>query len=731
MVSERNRTLLRAFVDTFPPLKIALKINDCICYLVQSLLKCIWNSAKYIFGLILGFIYKFFSTFRKQIPFFRPRTDTQYERIKGKPRKQHTEPVPYRNKPFKRLLTYQGSLLLGALLYIFVYYVLIKHSTYLSITIAFLIMLSYMVVLENSHNIRSIIMLCLPIMFTNRGRALVFCSMLAIMVSGPLKNSQFNINELDKSLTCCRQYLIIKTDKVVDQNLVSSLVRVEDVIFKLVENIKEFAQQLKERFRELLQLALAVERYIVIVIEKLKAIVEVCNSHTQDVYNNCLATFKDAYTDCKNKLGVVNVICEIVSPLDGLCQIVKLPNILCDIPRSVIQFIDSTIGERLRFYIQKLENEFYVDIEVEHEYSFNGTKTKSLRKALREVKFDVEQKFWYVHLVRRVFNLITLILVIWILTTATLYHLNYLTELSYDNMYIDEYLKEIDDLRRKKEASLLEYTEDATSDSKSSSRDSLPNNASLNQNSHDQVVREKIFLFPLPKQQDKMYPKPFSIWMNSDEQHKLCIAGLVWAVIVGYIFFYVLLDFSLYKLIVLIDNILREILFTGDLPLVDVSSNSDGRVVNYNRTQLHQLREKLKMERLEKSQSYRNGSLSGMYRKLLDSIENNIPDDVAILDSLEQCLPKPMMPVYRNYENLALLALFTFIAVIVEAYALRTRHCIANLYYPKRARSRAVWLYQKLLRERPKYDVPEKLEEEAGTKMLEFGIKQFANRIKR
>lgn len=746
MVSDQNKALLRAFADTFPALKIALKINDLICYLLNSFLKCLFSLIKYLFNLILTLIKKFFSLLVRYIPALDYKTNVRYERLGKKGKKQHDEPIPYKNHRSKRFLTYHCSLILGILLYIFVYYVLVKHSTYFTIAVGLLLMLSYLIILENSHNIRSIIMLCLPIMFTNRGRALVFCCMLAIMISGPLKNSQHNINELHSSLNCCRQYLIIKSDKVVDKNIVQGIMRVEDIIQKLVRHIEEFAEQLKERFKDLLHLAIIVERYIAIGIEKIKEIINVCNRHTEDVFNNCQSTFKYAYKDCKDKLGAIDLLCEIVYPLNELCKIVRLPDFLCEIPKAFIRFIDDTIGKRLKAYLDLIENEFYFKINIGHDYSFNGTKTKTFKQTFSEIKYDVEQKFWYIHLVNRIFNLISLILVIWILTTATLYQMNYLTELDYDNMYVNGYLKDIDKFRREKHSIeqanntevSLSTVKSISNDELSLLRNSLPEDALLN-NDDELIVDgtengrnvEKSFLFPMPKLQESKYPKPFSLRMNDEESHKLCIAGLIWAIIVGYIFFYVLLDFSLFKLIELIQGILSDILFTSDLPLVDISSKTGDKEIRYNRTHLHQLRTRLKLERLERVSSHGSRSLSGMYRKLMDSIEENIPDDVAILDSLELCLPKAGLPNYTNYKNLSYLALFTFGAVIVEAYALRTRHCIANLFYPNRARTRAVWLYRKLLKEKPKFSVPENLEKETGTKALEFGLKHLADRIKR
>lgn len=650
----------------------------------------------------------------------------------------HDEPIPYRNHFWKRSITYTGGLILGTFLYLFVYYVLIKHHTTFVILVALILMLAYLVVLENSHSIRSILMLCLPIMCTNRGRALVFCSMLAILVSGPIKNSQINVKELHSSLNCCKQYLIIKSDKFVDKNIVQGLVKVEDVIHKLVENIKSFAEEVYARFRLILQFAISVEQYISTAVDELKKIINICNSHNRDIYENCLYTFRYAHMDCKAKLGPkYDLLCEIVKPLKETCSTVRTPEVLCGIPAAIVSWLDKTIGKRLRNYLQIMENEFYFEVDVQHYYSYNGTKSKSNKRVFNEVKFDVEQKFWYIHLVARVFNLVSLILVVWILLTATLYHMHYLTELDYDNMYIDNNLKSID--RRNKSEKLeqierVEHREPLIADDTS---DSTSSDGSWHDDRQVSGADRK-YLFPMLALQERKYLKPFSIYMNEAEKHKFYIAGFVWLIIIGYITFFVLLDYALYQLIHLVVSILDDILFKSDLPLVDISSKAgENQIVRYNRTYLAELRhreqQQLKQSALNLTNNYRNGTLSSMYRRLMDSIEKNTPDDVTILDSLQGCLPKPTEPNFGEYKLLLYLGLFTFGAVILEAYALRTRHCIANLYYPIRARKRAFWLYEKLIRERPKYENPEPLQEreDPTDRLLDLGVEALAARIKR
>lgn len=736
----KTRSTLRTLVRAFPPLKIALAINDFICWSIKKILEAIGKLFRYIFDVLYSIVKTAFRQLvdlLQFIPWFR-RSDN-YQRI-NEP-KQHKEPIPYRNDLLRRSITYQGGIVLGAMLYVFVYFVLIKHHTYTTVAVALVIFLAYLIVLENSHNIRSIIMLCLPIMFTNRGRALVFCCMLTLLVSGPISNAQSNVKELHSSLTCCKQYLLIKSDKYVEKNIVQNMVRIEDLITKLVDNIKKIAAEIKSKIDLIIEMALAIEDHLARALQKLKEIVDICNNHTAELLQGCQKNFSRAYYNCRTSRMsfLIGAFCEILVPLKRVCDTLYVPDVLCSLPAAVVKFIDQTVGQRLKNLVKMIENELYVDIDIKHSYTFNGTKSKSFKQVASEISFDVEQKFWYIHFVSRVFRLVSLILVVWIITTATLYHMHFLSELNYDNMYLDDNLKKVEQYKaaekkmdiedqatvrsiisdeevrseldkRSASPNLIDLTfpgEDEQEDNKDvikqikNDRDKNKKQANHEDIDYFPVHKEskESSLFPLTKRHQREYLTPFSVWMNKVEISKVKVSGLVWTVIMIYIMFFVALDYILYKLIVIIYDILKEILFTSELPLVDIETKSGDQVTHYNRTHIDWLRKR-------RSQSIKSdGSRVGLfYRKMMDSIEGDIPDDITILDSLEGCLPKANRPPFKIYKTLIYLALFTFAAVIVEAYALRTRHWIASLYYPRRARQRAVWLYRKLRSEKAKYE---------------------------
>lgn len=855
---------LRAFAITFPPLKIALYINDIICYLFGKLIDLI----RFTIGLLVRFTWYLFeltfSLVKRACSYLLERLlSIQFIRklVKSRPYTQLRlndtgRPLPHANDLIKRLFTYHGGMLLALALYSFIYFVLIERHTYTSVSLATVLLLVYLILIENSHTFRSILMLSLPIMFTNRGRALVYCSMLAIMANGPIRTLKFNVKEIHSSLTCCKQYLIVSSDRQIEENYVKGLVKVEEVVLELVANIKEYGKALKEEFAEIIRLAIACEQYIIDAVDFLKNIVNICNTHTDDVYRNCAEKISAVQYQCRQLFDPFRFsLCDLVGNTNTICSSVKLPSRVCQLPVEVINYIERTLGAKLRQYIRVIENEFYVDIDIQRNYSYNLIKSKSYSKVAHEIKFDVEQKFWYVHIIGRLFHFITLALVIFILATAAFYHMHYQGELSYDNMYLDDSLLEIDARRQQGRAGTMHNGQD---DRQRQKRE-LPEQQNLNLISIDDELDESLSattandpsglahedpaldgagpssspadkddddqrsiidqfdplsdannpsepvpekdqsnedsvsmvsndnqtivdhlgliaeqelgldgprkvdrqdsktetsvhikgasLFPLTDRHERHYLRPTSLAMNHTERSKLKWSSVVWLIITGYIWFFVLIDFAFYWLVSFLVDILRKILFTDDLPLVDLetqsrTSNGSDPIVRYNRTYLNTIRRQ-QMDRLKgvqvegtaagtghdfnSSLGHSNSSIKQFYRRLMDSIERDIPDDVAILGSLEECLPKVHVPGYGTYRTLIYLAIFTFFAVLVEAYALRTRHCIANLYYPDRAQARSIWLYKKIFAEKAKF------EDEPDEKVVlewdrEKGLKQAASR---
>ncbi|KAK0159238.1 hypothetical protein PV328_010144 [Microctonus aethiopoides] len=90
-----------------------------------------------------------------------------------------------------------------------------------------------------------------------------------------------------------------------------------------------------------------------------------------------------------------------------------------------------------------------------------------------------------------------------------------------------------------------------------------------------------------------------------------------------------------------------------------------------------------------------SGYLAELYRSItrafsLDNFNNEI-------DTLS-CLPDPLPPDYDRYTQIAVIIISCWIMAIFEPYGLRLRQVVMGWYYPDRAKQRAVYLYNQIIR---------------------------------
>ncbi|GBP35634.1 Ubiquitin-like domain-containing CTD phosphatase 1 [Eumeta japonica] len=91
------------------------------------------------------------------------------------------------------------------------------------------------------------------------------------------------------------------------------------------------------------------------------------------------------------------------------------------------------------------------------------------------------------------------------------------------------------------------------------------------------------------------------------------------------------------------------------------------------------------------------GAVAGMIKSLIDSLGMPLS---AESPSPVSCLPDPYPPDFRRYTQIGILILLLWFSVFFEPYGLRLRHVVMGLYRPERAKARAIWLYNHILRTR-------------------------------
>lgn len=90
-----------------------------------------------------------------------------------------------------------------------------------------------------------------------------------------------------------------------------------------------------------------------------------------------------------------------------------------------------------------------------------------------------------------------------------------------------------------------------------------------------------------------------------------------------------------------------------------------------------------------------DGYLAQLYRSIVRAFSPSYTD--IEIDSLP-CLPDPVPPDLDRYTQIVSLIILCWILAFFEPYGLRLRQVVMGHYHPDRAKQRAVWLYNHILR---------------------------------
>ncbi|XP_012274020.1 uncharacterized protein LOC105696254 isoform X2 [Orussus abietinus] len=95
-----------------------------------------------------------------------------------------------------------------------------------------------------------------------------------------------------------------------------------------------------------------------------------------------------------------------------------------------------------------------------------------------------------------------------------------------------------------------------------------------------------------------------------------------------------------------------------------------------------------------------NGYLADLYRSIISAFS---PMDTEMQIDSMPCLPDPVPPDLDRYTQIISLIVFCWIMAVFEPYGLRLRHVVMSYYHPDRAKQRAVWLYNHIIRSRSSF----------------------------
>ncbi|KAK7484477.1 hypothetical protein BaRGS_00024233 [Batillaria attramentaria] len=398
----------------------------------------------------------------------------------------------YENEVMKNILGFIAGMGLSLLLYAW----LCLHKDYPPLYAAVFGIIGGVILtlgMAFSLSVRCLVFLTLPQMFSKKGRNFLLMYAAVLVFTYPVANFNTNMQVMANSATCGQELMINETMKLV-QFATDPLAAVYDALKELLLAIKRFARMLMKAFKALIRALKEICAAVAKVFKWLYSLVDICNEKMGAPYRKCKKAFDDAYSDCRDRLGIFKFLCEIVDAASNLCHIVRVGELLCAIGGAVKDLVVSSV-----------------------EKATTGT-SRSYTEVKDAIMAEIKAKIESFSGVMSVLDNVMMLTVFTIFTKAWSYRTRYLTKDKYDNYYITEYVHEMD-ARRK------------------------------------ELGRECIF--PLKESENLKYIPLTSFKVTAKEGRKMLKGLAFWAFGAYYSAIYLIMDYSLYWVLDMVSRALN------------------------------------------------------------------------------------------------------------------------------------------------------------------------------
>ncbi|XP_043680445.1 uncharacterized protein LOC122634949 isoform X1 [Vespula pensylvanica] len=178
--------------------------------------------------------------------------------------------------------------------------------------------------------------------------------------------------------------------------------------------------------------------------------------------------------------------------------------------------------------------------------------------------------------------------------------------------------------------------------------------------------QDKETILPLNHRERNRYVSLSSVKLIKTERVKLAKSATFLSLTSVKICIYIIMDYSLYW-------ILDTIRYHGRIQTQIDQPNSVGIYVSG------------------------TGFLAELYRSIIKAFTPHVKD---IEINTVPCLPDPIPPSFDGYIRILTLIILCWMMIIFEPYSFRLREVVMCQYYPDRAKQRAAWLYNHIMRSR-------------------------------
>ncbi|KAI3378358.1 hypothetical protein SNEBB_004610 [Seison nebaliae] len=472
-----------------------------------------------------------------------------------------------------------------------------------------------------SEIMRCIIFLALPIFFTGRGRVLILAYVLTLCASGsrsPYTNAIANLDELMRTMSCT-QSLTYNASRAFINKKSSPITNIKKKINETLENIQKQADDMKRNANIIANKAANIGKYLKFSNIAMSRFNKIC----EDKFNN-------PEKECLRNANFIK--------RKTLCVLVKRLAVRCE----KFKKLKFGLSERVEHMKNTIEEDLYFNYTFTEELSVNHTESKNYEKVIMRVMKNLKEKYRILFSVLSYFDFWIIVTILLLILGGFTYRRKYFSDISFDNNYITNNLREID---------RINYSN-----------------------------KRNDTLFPLSRFEKLTFIRSTQIiWLSSEFQTVFRIF-LNWTFYAAVISTYLAADYLIYQL---------NIFFAKHGRFQTHNFNADEvkpQFVFLNKTTGKEI--DFKNVATEK-QSLGNRIMGDMNHGIVET-NPKLSIDTQI------CLPNPRKPdTYLRRMILAILS-FSLITVVIQPYSERFRHYICDKLYPDQAQRRAQWLYNRI-----------------------------------
>ncbi|XP_037532436.1 DC-STAMP domain-containing protein 2, partial [Nematolebias whitei] len=276
-----------------------------------------------------------------------------------------------------------------------------------------------------------------------RGRSFILLLFVSTLLSGPIKNTLENTERAASSLLCGAELAANQTQELM-QRAATPLFSVLDKVREISRNAYAVAGRVQNFINALTDSVRHVARTLRNVLHFLVDIGDICNDKLRAPYRKCRDVFAEARTDCNNLLGEFNFLCDIVDGFLPLCNIARAGEFFCIVPSYIANHLKQRLAEPTVAAFKKLMAEFDFNMTASVQVDLDTNSSRSLQQVSQDIMAEISSDLQMFQKLSEPLMYGCLVLLGWAFVRAVRYRRRYLSDLSFDNIYINARFKELD-----------------------------------------------------------------------------------------------------------------------------------------------------------------------------------------------------------------------------------------------------------------------------------------------